>query len=170
MIISSILAMSRNGCIGENNKLLWSLPKDMRFFKEKTNGHCVIMGRNTYESLPDNYRPLPNRTNIVLSHNPTFFSDGKIVVARNLNEAIMVAYARGESECFIIGGASVYKEALPLCDRVYLTFVHAKFNGDAYVNFPFGEFDVISNDYHTQDEKHAYNFSIYEMHRKSEPL
>ncbi len=168
MIISAILATARNGAIGMDNKLLWSLPKDIKNFKDRTEGHCVIMGRKSYDSLPEKFKPLPNRTNIVLSNNPLFFSDGKIVVARNLNEAVMVAYARGETECFIIGGANVYEQAFPICDRIYLTLVHTKLVGDAYVKVPFDTFDIVDTVYHAADEKHAYNFGIYEMHRKFE--
>ena len=167
MIISAILAAGRNGVIGSDNKLLWKLPKDMKFFKDKTGGHCVIMGRKTFESLPDGFRPLPGRTNIVLSTNPGYIPE-RATIARNLNEAIMIAYARGETECFIIGGANVYEQAFNICDRIYLTFVHSKFIGDAHVKIPFEEFDTVSNEYHASDEKHAYNFAFYEMHRKQQ--
>ncbi|HRJ35584.1 MAG TPA: dihydrofolate reductase, partial [Flavobacteriales bacterium] len=102
MRISLIVATAPDGAIGKDNKLLWHLPADMKYFRETTSGHCVITGRKNYESIPEKFRPLPNRTNIVLTRNKNCNFPGAISVS-SLQEAIKVCQQHNETEAFIIG-------------------------------------------------------------------
>src|SRR3954469_17655108 len=113
MIVSAIAALSKNGVIGKNNDLPWKLPDDMKFFMETTKGHHVIMGRKNYESLPPKFRPLPNRTNIVITRQKNFSAPGCDVV-NSLEAAIEIAKAHNEGEVFIIGGAEIFNQSMHL--------------------------------------------------------
>lgn len=128
-MISLIAAVAKNRAIGKDGQLLWHLPEDMRHFRETTRGKPVIMGRKTWESLPDAFRPLPGRHNIVISRNPAFEAPGATLVG-SLTEAIQAAETI--KEVFVIGGAEIYSQALPLADRLYLTEVAGDFDGDAF--------------------------------------
>ena len=128
-MLSLIAAVARNHVIGNNNQLLWHLPEDMRHFRETTRGKPVIMGRKTWESLPDSFRPLPGRHNIVVSRNPAYQAPGA-TLAVSLEEAILKA--EESSEVFVIGGAELYRQAMPLADRLYLTEIADSFEGDAF--------------------------------------
>ena len=122
-MVSIIVAVAQNGTIGDKNSLLWHISEDMRFFKRTTSGHPVIMGRKTYDSLG---RPLPNRTNVVISRTAEHIEGCQI--ARSLEEAIALFPA--EEEIFIIGGAQIYALALEVADRIYLTRVEHDYEGD----------------------------------------
>lgn len=117
--------------LGKNGDLLWHLPEDMKRFKELTTGHTVIMGRKTWESLPEKFRPLPNRTNIVITRDSSYVVTGA-TIAHSLPEAIEKARAIEHAEIFIIGGAQIYAEALPLANRLYLTLVDSEVQGDVF--------------------------------------
>lgn len=125
MTLSIIVAVARNRAIGKNNRLLWHISEDLRYFKQITSGHTVIMGRKTFEAIG---KPLPNRTNIVISR--TLTPESHVSVAPGLNAAI--SQCRNDAEVFIIGGGSIYREALPLAHRLYLTEVHADYEGDTF--------------------------------------
>ena len=128
-MISIIAAVARNGVIGKDNRLLWHLPEDMRHFRETTRGKPVIMGRKTWESLPDSLRPLPGRLNIVVSRNPNYEApDAKR--ASSLEEAIVKA--GNADDVFVIGGAELYRLAMPLAERLCLTEIDQDFDGDAF--------------------------------------
>jgi dihydrofolate reductase len=128
--VSLIAAVSSNGVIGRSNQLLWRLPEDTRYFKNRTWGMPVIMGRKTLDSLAG--KPLPGRYNIVVSHQPpTQLVDGRIRFAASIDEALILARDTGCLESFFIGGGQLYAAAFPLADRIYLTRVHAEFQGDA---------------------------------------
>lgn len=167
-ITSIIVAMSINRGIGKNNDLMWHLPEDMKFFKEKTFGHPVIMGRKNYESIPEKFRPFKNRLNIVISRQDNFSTPGCVLV-QDLIEAIEVAQQDEQEEIFVIGGGQVYRESLQLgkVDRMYITKVEAVFD-DAEVFFP--EFDeslwqrkeLFKKE---KDEKHQYSFVVYEYNK-----
>jgi dihydrofolate reductase len=131
-----IAAIGKNNELGKNNDLLWRLKSDMHFFKSKTSGHCVIMGRKSWDSLPQKFRPLPNRINIVVSRDSGFFAEGARVFS-DIHDAIVNARKLGTDKIFIIGGAQIYKLAIEenLIDEMYLTHVEASFN-DADVFFP----------------------------------
>ena len=128
-MLSIIAAVAKNRVIGKDNTLLWHLPDDMRHFRETTRGKPVIMGRKTWESLPDAFRPLPGRHNIVVSHNATYEAPGATLVG-SLGEAVEAAGNVGE--IFVIGGETLYQQAIPLAQRLYLTEIDQDFGGDAY--------------------------------------
>lgn len=128
-MLSLIAAVAKNRVIGNNNQLLWHLPEDMRHFRETTRGKPVIMGRKTWESLPDSFRPLPRRLNIVVSRNYSYRAPGAML-AGSLEEAIR--RVGNEQEVFVIGGEELYRQALPLADRLYLTEIEKDFEGDAF--------------------------------------
>lgn len=125
MIISIIAAMSDNRVIGKGGKLPWDIPADLARFRSLTMGHAILMGRKTYESIG---HPLDGRNNIVLSR--TMGKTEEVIVARTLQEGI--AAADGDEELFICGGEQIFREALPLCQRIYLTVVHGQYEGDTY--------------------------------------
>ena len=161
MIISLIVAMDRNRLIGNNNQLPWHLPADLAHFKQVTMGKPIIMGRKTYESIG---RPLPGRTNIVLTRDQGYQADG-IVLSGSLKKAIDRAASEGAEEVMIIGGSNIYEQALDLSGRLYLTLVDAEFEGDAW----FPEIDMekwreFSSEAHSADEKNPvdYRFMIFE--------
>ncbi|QSR33605.1 dihydrofolate reductase [Marinobacterium iners] len=134
MRLAMIAAQSQNRVIGNNNKLPWYLPEDLKYFKRVTLGKPIIMGRKTFESIG---RPLPGRTNIVITRNPDWTHDGAGVrVVHSLQQAIelaeSLALVNGFEESLVIGGAEIYALALPQADRLYLTQVHAEVQGDAH--------------------------------------
>jgi dihydrofolate reductase len=128
MIISAIAAIAKNNVIGYNNDIPWNMPKDMKFFMRTTTGHHIIMGRKNFESLG---RPLPRRTNIVITRNPFYISTGCIIV-HSLEEALSVAKENGEEEVFIIGGGIVYDQAMDYLDKIYLTEIDIEVEGDVF--------------------------------------
>ena len=130
-MISIIVAVANNNVIGKDNTLIWHLPADMKFFKEKTSGHCIITGRKNYESIPEKFRPLPNRTNIVITRQKNYEAPGAIMVG-SIEEAIEKAKQTTDNEIFIIGGAEIYKQALPYVDKIYFTKIYHEFNGDVF--------------------------------------
>ena len=131
-----IAAVGKNLELGKDNSLLWHLHEDMRFFKETTIGHTVVTGRKSFESIPPKYRPLPERTNIILSRNPDYLYEECYTVA-TLEEAMEIAVSQGEIKVFIIGGGEIYRMALAndVVDEMYLTHVEAAFP-DADTFFP----------------------------------
>ncbi len=133
-MLSLIVAVAKNGVIGKDNRLLWHLPEDMRHFRETTRGKAVIMGRKTWESLPEQFRPLPGRHNIVVSRNPDYCATGATLAA-SLEDALAKAEQGNEGgEIFVIGGEQLYQQAMPCADRLYLTEIDEAFDGDA--SFP----------------------------------
>jgi dihydrofolate reductase len=126
-MISIIVAIAENNAIGKNNDLLWHIPEDMKRFKQITTGHKIIMGKRTYESLP--YRPLKNRTNIVISDIPGDQYEG-CIMAYSIEEAMQ--QCAPDEECFIIGGGMVYLQFLPLADKLYITRVYKSFDADVF--------------------------------------
>lgn len=160
MIISLIAALAKNRVIGKDNDLPWQLPDDMKFFMQSTKGHCVIMGRKNYDSLPPKYRPLANRTNIVVTRQQDFKAEGCHVV-HSLEDALVFAKQQHETEVFVIGGAEIYKQALPHADLLYLTEIDATIEGDTY--FPLvdhSKFTEQSRVAHAADARHAYAFDF----------
>ncbi len=128
-MLSLIAAVARNRVIGKDNQLLWHLPEDMKHFRETTRGKPVIMGRKTWESLPEKFRPLPGRLNIVVSRNPEYAAPGA-TLAHSLEAAI--AAAGSAEEIFVIGGEQLYRQAMPLADLLYLTEIDSDYLGDAH--------------------------------------
>lgn len=126
-MISIIVAIAENHAIGLNNDLLWHIPEDLKRFKRITKGHKIIMGKRTFGSLP--VRPLPERTSIVISDDPEDEFEG-CIMAYSIEEAL--ARCNPDEECFVIGGGMVYRQFLPLADKLYITRVHASFEGDVF--------------------------------------
>lgn len=141
-MLSLIAAVARDRAIGRNNRLLWHLPEDMRYFRETTRGKTVIMGRKTWESLPAAFRPLPGRHNIVVSRDAAYPADGA-TLAGSLADAL--EKAGGADEVFVIGGAELYRQALALADRLYLTEVAQDGAGDVFFpEMPAAEWTEVS--------------------------
>lgn len=163
MEISIIAAVAENNTIGNNNALIWHLKEDMKYFKEKTSGHHIIMGRKTFESISGG-KPLPNRTSIIITHDKNYASDG-IIVCHSLKEAIDKCV--NEKEVFIIGGGQIYKEAINICDKLYITKIHKDFEGD--VKFPEidknkWEISICDNHY---SEKNHFNYTFLTYNKKN---
>lgn len=161
-MISIIAGIGKNNELGKENKLLWSLPEDLKHFKNITSGHPIIMGRKTFESIS---RPLPNRRNIIITNNKDFKVIGADVVS-SLEEAITLATSENKNEeVFIIGGGGVYAQALPLADKLYLTHVDTDFPGsDTF--FPevnCDEWEMTETESHGKDDRHPYDyrFAVY---------
>ncbi len=161
MTVSLIVAAAENGVIGKDNDLIWHLPKDMQFFKKTTTGHHVIMGRKNFESIPDKYRPLPNRTNIIITRQTNYTAPNCIIV-NSLKDALEIAKQNGDNEPFIIGGGQIYKLALEanLIDKIYLTKVHQAFEGDTFFPKLDESWTETSKEEYQADEKNAFNFDI----------
>jgi len=160
-IISIIVAVASNGAIGKNNDLLWHIPEDFKWFKKHTLGNPVIMGKKTWESLPR--KPLPGRTNIVISDDPSDCYDSCITVG-SIPEAI--ERMSDEKENFIIGGGMIYRQFLPLADRLYLTRVHKDFEADIF--FPELDLNIWKEVYreeHPEKEPEKLGFSFLIYHR-----
>ena len=166
MKVSLIVAVAENGVIGKDNDLIWHLPKDMRFFKETTMGHHVIMGRKNFESIPHKYRPLPDRTNIVITRQSEYKAEGCIVVD-SVEAALEIAKNNGDIEPFIIGGGQIYKIALEenLVDKIYLTKVHHSFEGDTFFPELSSDWKEINKTESKADEKHKYNYDFITLER-----
>lgn len=164
MNVSIIVAVADNGVIGKDNQLIWHLPADMRYFKEKTTGHCVITGRKNYESIPEKFRPLPNRTNIVITRQSNYEAKGAIIANSPENALEIAKQKEDQDEIFIIGGAEIYRYFIPFCNRIYLTKIHHNFDGDAHFNLPENEWKLIQEEHHLKDEKNPYDytFCLYE--------
>lgn len=157
--ISIVVAISENNAIGKDNQLLWHLPADLKHFKNITTGHTIIMGRKTYDSIG---KPLPNRRNIIITRQKGLNIEG-VEVVNSLDEAL--ALCESEAEVFIIGGAEIYKQAVAVSHRIYLTRVHQEFEADAFFpeldNETWKEVEKVD---HLPDEKNkfAYTFSTLE--------
>lgn len=164
MIISAIVARAENRVIGKNNDLPWHLPNDLKWFKEKTLGRHIIMGRRSFESIA---KPLPKRINIVITRDQNFFHSG-IEVVHSIHEALQYAHSEGESEVFILGGGKVYDQTKDLWDRLYLTEVHASPEGDTW--FPAideEQYALKFKEVHQPDERHEYGYTFKILERKA---
>ena len=167
MGVALIVAVAENGVIGKDNDLIWHLPKDMRFFKETTLGHHVIMGRKNFESIPHKYRPLTDRTNIVITRQSGYKAEGCIVV-NSVVAALDIAKNNGDTEPFIIGGGQIYKISLEqnLVDRIYLTKIHHTFDGDTFFPELNSEWKEINRQDCFSDEKNKYDYSFIVLEKK----
>lgn len=161
MMLSLICALSENGVIGRNNALPWHLSEDLKYFKRATMGKCIIMGRKTFESIG---RPLPGRTNIIVTRNRDYEVENARVVdslAEAIELAENIAFIDGSDEAFVIGGAELYKLAMPVVDRMHLTLVHAEVDGDTWFpEFDAEEWGQISCEDYPASETNPYPYSI----------
>ena len=153
--ISLIVAVTKNMVIGKDNKLIWHLSDDLKHFKELTKGHCVIMGRKTFESMP---KALPNRTNIVITRKHDYVARDAIVV-HSIHEAL--EKAKEDKQPFIVGGGEIYSQSILISDRIELTRVHTEIEGDAF----FPEIDPkiwkeISREERFKDEKNDFDYTF----------
>ena len=161
MHVAIVVAMSENRVIGMRNALPWRLPADLRHFRRVTLGKTVLMGRKTFESIG---HPLEGRKNIVVSRDPHFQAGG-CLIAPSLDEALACA---GGDEIMVIGGASIYTQALPRTERIHLTLVHAQVEGDAF--FPSideGEWLAITRTDHPADERNVFSYSFLTLERRA---
>ncbi len=170
MKLAVIVAQSQNRVIGRDNKLPWHLPEDLRYFKSVTLGKAIIMGRKTFESIG---RPLPGRSNIVVTRNREYSAEG-IEVVHDLDAALerarTLASINGNDEALVIGGAELYAQALPMAERLYLTLVHRQFEGDA--RFPLLDWDewreASREDHQVQGpDPFDYSFLVLERQRSA---
>jgi dihydrofolate reductase len=160
MIISIVVAIAENHAIGKDNKLLWHLPNDLKHFKTITSGHTVIMGRKTYDSVG---KPLPNRRNIVVTRKHIDIPGCEVV---NSLEAA-VDLCKSEEEVFIVGGAEIYRLAMAITNKIYLTIVHQKFEGDTY--FPDIEKNIwveTEREDFEPDERNKLSYSFITLERR----
>lgn len=160
-MISIIVAIAQNGTIGDKNSLLWHIKEDMRFFRTTTSGHPVIMGRKTFESLGS--KPLPKRKNIVITRFDVEFEGA--FVAHSLEEAI--ALAEGDEEIFIMGGAQIYKQALDVADRMYITRVERDYEGDtAFPEIDYSKWTLVKEECFERGEEYESPFAFLVYDRK----
>ncbi len=163
MIISILAALDENRGIGLENRIPWHLPADLKLFKKLTMGHYLILGRKTYQSIGG---PLPGRKMIILTRNPDFQATDNFT-AGSLMDALQIAEADGEKEVFIIGGAEVYQQSLPLADHLYLTSVLSSAPADTF--FPQineSEWSLICEQYHPADETNPFDHTFRHMVKK----
>lgn len=161
-MISLIWAMDENQVIGKNNQLPWHLPEDLKFFKRTTMGHPIAMGRKTMDSIG---KPLPGRENIVITRNHDFTKDG-FTILHSVEEFIQYSN-KLEDEIFVIGGAEIFKVFLPVADRLYITRIHAQFEGDTF--FPelkMEEWELLTKEKGIKDEKNPYDYEFEIYNRK----
>lgn len=166
MLVSAIVAVSKNGVIGKNNQIPWYLSSDLKYFKRTTMGHHVIMGRKSFLSIG---RPLPKRTNIVITRDPYFVASG-CIVALSVEEALEMAYDNDDNEAFIIGGGEIYQASFPYWDKLYYTEVDVEIpDGDVF--FPeidWSAWELTSEESRPAGEKDDYPFTFKQYERKQE--
>lgn len=159
-MISIIVAVAKNGVIGDKNSLLWHLREDMIHFRTTTSGHHVVMGRKTYDSIG---RPLPKRTNVVITRDTNLTIEG-CTMAHSLEEA--VALFDKSEEVFIIGGAQIYRQALPLADRIYLTVIDKEYEGDtSFPEIDYSQWREYSREEFARGEEFEHPFSFITLER-----
>src|SRR3989344_2734173 len=165
MIISIISAVAENREIGNKNALPWHLPADFKYFKEKTLGKTIILGLNTFKSIGE--KPLPNRKHIILNNDPNYKVPENCFLATSIDQALEIAKSFGDEEMMICGGASVYKQFLPLAQRLYLTHIHHSFEGDTYFpEFNMADWKEMSREDHQPDSKNLYPYSFVVLERR----
>jgi len=165
MLISIIVAVSKNGVIGKDNQLIWRLPDDLKRFKKLTIGHPIIMGRKTFDSIG---KPLPGRTSIVVTRNADFQMDG-IIVVHSLDEALQESKKLDVHDAFIIGGGELYRQAQSIANKLYITEVETVMDGDTYFKIQEPDQWVESERIaHEADEKHPFAFNFVDYIRKQD--
>ncbi len=160
-MIASVFAMSENRVIGKDNQLPWHLPADLKFFKNLTTGHPIIMGRKTFESIG---KPLPNRTSIVITRQPGY-APLNCIVMHDVPAAIQEAQ-KINPDVFIIGGAEILQQALPYIDTMFLTLIHKHFTGDTfYPEINTAQWQEVSRQDYAADDKNKYNYSFIKLQK-----
>jgi len=158
-----ISAVAENRVIGNKNSLPWHLPADFKYFKEKTLGKTIVLGLNTFKSIGE--KPLPDRKHIILNNDPNYKVPENCFLAKSIDEVLEMV--KNDQEVMICGGASIYKQFLPLANRLYLTYIHQEFEGDTYFpEFDTKEWKEISRQDHQPDEKNKYDYSFVILEKK----
>ena len=168
MKIALIVAMDENRGIGKDNDLMWHLPADMKFFRETTTNHIVVMGRKNFESIPEKYRPLPKRENVVLTRNSSFKAEG-CLVAHSMEECLNLFPENDERTLFIIGGGEIYRQALEMniLDELYITHVNKSYDADTFFpKFDLKEWTVNVLFEKEKDDKNRTSFSVVKYTKK----
>ncbi|AIF43619.1 dihydrofolate reductase [Virgibacillus sp. SK37] len=161
-MISLLVAMDKNHVIGHNNGMPWHLPKDLRFFKEKTTGQTIIMGRKTFDSMGGS---LPNRKNVVISRNKKLKNEVEVI--HDLETVKEWNRQHPEQEFFVIGGGNIFKQALPFADRMYITWIDEEFEGDTYFpTFSDEEWNLTSKTKGEKNETNPYDYYFLQYDRK----
>lgn len=164
MNISIVVAAAENGVIGKDNQLLWKLSSDLKRFKQITSNHFILLGRKTFESIG---KPLPNRTSLIISRN--FKCDFEnCFVFPTINDAIVFAAKQNQSEIFVIGGGEIYKQILPLANKIYLTLVHTEIEGDTYFEYDDSSWKVAHTEFVAKDEKNEFDSTYIILKRENE--
>jgi dihydrofolate reductase len=164
-IVSLIAAVARNGVIGHGKDLVWRLPEDMRHFRAMTTGHPVVMGRNTWDSLPARFRPLPGRRNLVLTHQADWTAAGA-EPAHDFDSALQ--HLRDVQRVFVIGGAQIYALALPQADELVLTEIDRDFQGDTHFpDWPRDRFEEVSREVHRAAPPNDFDFAFVTYRRRT---
>lgn len=163
IVLSFLVAADEDNVIGKNNQLPWHLPNDLKYFKNLTWGLPIVMGRKTYESIG---KPLPGRTNIVITRNKAYNADG-VQVVHAIEDALDVAQQKGAKEIFIIGGAEIFNSLFSMADRIYLTRIHHRFEGDVFFPQLNGDWQRVKHFDYTADEKNKYDhtFEVWEREK-----
>lgn len=167
MEVIIIVAVSKhNNGIGKNNDLLWHLPADMKFFKEQTTGYPVITGRKNYESIPEKFRPLPKRENIIITRQEINYPNAE--VCGSIEEALNLAASYKKEKIFVIGGGEIYKQFLDkdLIDRVMITWVDAKLEADVFFPKLNSNWELCKQSQYNPDEKNQYEFTFSEYKKR----
>ena len=163
-MISFIVAVTKNDVIGKDGGIPWYLPADLSHFKQTTMGHPIIMGRKTHESIG---RTLPGRYNVVITRQKNYLAADGCVIVNSIEEALNLPKVKTDSEVFIIGGAEIYNQTMPLADRIYLTRVHTKVEGDKFFKFDESLWREISREEHQVDDKNKYSYDFIIQERKN---
>lgn len=162
MRIAQVVAVSQNHAIGKDNKLIWHLPADLKHYKEITMGHHMIMGRKTYESIG---RPLPGRTTVIITRDKDYKAEGCVIV-NSLEEGLEVARSANDAEACIVGGGEIFRQAMHLTDKIYLTVINEHFDGDTfYPELDPKQWNLVKREDFHPDEKNKYYYSFCEYER-----
>lgn len=162
-MLSLIVAMDKNRVIGYNNQMPWHLPRDLQYFKKRTVGHTIIMGRKTFESIG---RPLPKRKNVVVTRKTMSFPE-EVEVIHHLETIDQWNQCSPDEEFFIIGGGELYRQMLPKIERMYITKIHHSFSGDTYFpSFDLEEWELVWEEKGIKDEKNPYDYSFLQYNRR----
>jgi dihydrofolate reductase len=163
MKLTAIAAVAQNGVIGKDNDLIWHLPNDLKHFKNLTKGHTIIMGRKTWESI--GAKPLPHRRHIVITRNAEYVANGAEVVT---SVEAAIALIENDDQPYIVGGAEIYRLAMPHVQRLELTYVHHNFEGDTiFPEFDKAEWELSKEERHETDEKHKWAYTFVQLNRKA---
>jgi dihydrofolate reductase len=163
MTLSLIVAAAEKGVIGKDGKMPWRLPAESQYFRNTTKGHPVITGRKNYEAMG---RPLPERLNIIITRQADYGVPDGVIVVHSLKEALELRPVKQAGEVFIIGGAQIYDEAMPLADKLYLTDIHAKVEGDTFFRYEPAQWRLEWSQYHPADSENKYAFTLQVFSRK----